>query len=92
MKIGDVLIGVVAGAAAGAIIGVLMAPNSGHDSRMKIIKNSTNAVDVIKSKFVEAISMFNSSIEAAKEAATEMRDMGKAKVAQVKSDNLPATQ
>jgi gas vesicle protein len=49
MKQGNVLIGLLAGVAAGAAIGVLIAPAKGSETRKKLAKNATD----LKAKFAE---------------------------------------
>ena len=51
MKTSKALLGIIAGVAVGAIIGVLMAPESGENTRKKIVSKSRGAVDDLKSKF-----------------------------------------
>lgn len=45
-----VVMGVLAGAATGAILGILFAPNKGSETRQKISKTSKDAVSDIKEK------------------------------------------
>jgi gas vesicle protein len=51
MNSGKVIIGALAGLAAGALIGILFAPDKGSESRHKIIKKGDDYLDSIKSKF-----------------------------------------
>ena len=50
MSSGKVLLGVLAGVAAGALIGILFAPDKGTETRKKIIEKGEDYVDGIKEK------------------------------------------
>jgi len=52
---GKVIIGLLAGAAAGAILGVLFAPDKGSETRRKIAEKSKDVKDDIKNKFDEIL-------------------------------------
>lgn len=51
MNSGKVILGALAGLAAGALIGVLFAPDKGSDSRHKIVKKGEDYLDSVKNKF-----------------------------------------
>jgi gas vesicle protein len=51
MNSGKVFLGALAGLAAGALIGVLFAPDKGSESRNKIIKEGEDYLDSIKKEF-----------------------------------------
>jgi len=51
MNSGKVIIGALAGLAAGALIGVLFAPDKGSESRHKIVKKGEDYLDSVKNKF-----------------------------------------
>lgn len=68
MRTSRALLGIVAGIAAGAIIGVLMAPDTGENTRKKIVSKSNSTVDDLKSKFNSLVDGFAAHKE-------EMKDM-----------------
>jgi len=51
MNSGKIILGALAGLAAGALIGVLFAPDKGSDSRQKIVKKGEDYLDSVKNKF-----------------------------------------
>jgi gas vesicle protein len=55
MKSGKVLLGVLAGVAIGATLGILFAPDKGSSTRKKISKKSDEYADELEKKFNEFI-------------------------------------
>jgi gas vesicle protein len=47
---GKIILGILAGAAAGALIGILFAPDKGMDTRKKIVHKGEEYVDNLKEK------------------------------------------
>ena len=86
MNTGKVVIGVIAGVAVGAILGVLFAPDKGSETRKKIAKKSSDTVEGLKEQLDELLCSFNEKFEAAKEEATDMYDKGKNKMEDIKKD------
>lgn len=66
MNTGKVVLGVLAGLASGAILGILFAPEKGADTRKKIAKNSKDKLDDLKSKYNDVIDQLSSKLETAK--------------------------
>ncbi|CAM4092319.1 MULTISPECIES: YtxH domain-containing protein [Flavobacterium] len=56
MKSNKALLGVVAGLAAGAVIGILLAPDKGENTRKKIAKKAEDLKDNIKEGYDDTIS------------------------------------
>jgi len=66
MSTGKVLLGVLAGVAAGALLGILFAPEKGTVTRGKILKKGEDYVDELKDKFSEFIDTVTEKFEAGK--------------------------
>ncbi len=66
MKAGKMLIGLVSGAALGAVVGLLFAPKKGKDIRKKIGDTSENYIKDAKNKFNEFSDTLNDKVEALK--------------------------
>jgi len=67
MTTGKVLLGVLAGVAAGAILGILFAPDKGSVTRKKISKKSKDYADAVKDKF-------NNIVEGASDKFSKMSE------------------
>jgi len=76
MKTSNVILGIAAGMAAGAIIGVLMAPSSGDDTRKKIVSKTQDAVVDLKNRFNSLVDGFvdhkEEMLQVAKNKVTDM--------------------
>lgn len=71
MSSGKVILGVLAGLAAGAVLGILFAPDSGVNTRKKIGRKSEEYIDDIKEKFNEFVDHVAEKVEKAKEEVKE---------------------
>jgi gas vesicle protein len=87
MSSGKILLGVLAGLAAGALLGVLFAPDKGTVTRKKIIKKSEDYAEGLKEKFDEFIDDINKKVEDVKNEAEKV----KSKAETIKKDVKPAT-
>jgi len=67
MSTGKVLLGVVAGLATGALLGILFAPAKGSDTRKKIAQKTGDAKDAVKDKFNEFIDSVSEKFSKVKE-------------------------
>jgi len=74
MSTGKVLLGIVAGAAAGALVGVLFAPHKGSVTRKKISRTTGNYADGLKEKFGEMVDSLTEKFEIVKEDVTEFAE------------------
>lgn len=74
MKSGKLLLGVLAGIAAGALLGILLAPEKGSDTRKKISKKGEDYADALKDKFHEFLHKSSESFEDAKEDVSDLTE------------------
>ena len=79
MSSGKVLLGLLAGVAAGALLGVLFAPEKGSETRKKISKKGEDYADVLKEKFNEFLESISEKFEKVKDDVTGYAENGKAK-------------
>jgi len=98
MNSGKVILGVLAGVAAGAALGVLFAPEKGSVLRQNISDRTNNYTDEIKSKFgslVDGLSEKYSSMKAGysglKEDAMDLASKGKTLYNDTKKDMKSAS-
>lgn len=74
MSKGNVLLGVLAGAAIGALVGVLYAPEKGSETRRKIAKKKDELIDGITNKFNNIIETVTESFDEVKEEAAGFKN------------------
>ena len=80
MSTSKVLLGVVVGLAAGAMAGILMAPDSGSNTRKKLSDRGQGMVDDLKGKFNDFLDGFMSHVETVKDEASDIADRAKNKI------------
>ena len=84
------LTGIIAGLTAGAILGILFAPEKGADIRKKIAKKSGNLTDKYKSKFDDLLDKLGKKYNVSTEQAEELISKGKEKIEDMKKDTRDA--
>jgi gas vesicle protein len=77
MTTGKLITGILAGAATGAILGVLFAPDKGTETRKKIAKRGTDLTDAIKNGFTTMSDAITNKYESIKEDTAELLEKGK---------------
>ena len=80
MRSGKVVLGVLAGVAAGAILGILFAPEKGTITRKKICDKSGDYSDAMKDKFNEFIDTVSEKYNKARENVSDFIEPDKTKV------------
>lgn len=73
MNSGKVILGALAGLTAGALIGVLFAPDKGSESRSKIVKKGEDYLDSVKQKFNSLLDTISGKYNGGK---VEVSDIG----------------
>lgn len=86
MNSSKVLFGVLGGVAAGALLGVLFAPEKGSKTRRKIMDKANDGVDVLKGKFDSVLGSMNEKYENIWQAKEELISEGEAKLNTVKNE------
>ena len=86
MNSGKLLAGVLLGAAAGAVLGVLFAPDKGSETRKLISKKGADLRDSFKTKMNDLVDDLTNQYEEAKDETGRLLDAGKEKVSSMKSD------
>jgi gas vesicle protein len=77
MKTGKLFLGVLAGAAVGATLGILFAPDKGYNTRKKIAKKTGAVVGEVEDKFHDVVDGIGQKFEAVKDEAIRMTKKGK---------------
>ena len=74
MSSGKVVLGLLAGVAAGALAGILFAPAKGSKTRRRILKKGENYVDTLKEKFDELFVGVNEKVEKVKDDVSNLTE------------------
>ncbi len=80
MNSGKVFLGVLAGAATGALLGVLFAPGKGSHTRKRISRKEEDLVTGLKDKFNEFIDGVSTKFEKVKEEPIDIANKAASKV------------
>lgn len=91
MKTSNVLVGVLAGVATGAIAGLLFAPGKGAETRKKVFKKGEGYVDALNEKINKFSDNISDKYYKAKEDVSDFTEKAEDKSKQVKKDSKAAT-
>ena len=80
------LLGFLAGAAVGSILGILFAPDKGTETRRKITETSGDLTDSLKSKFNDFVDSIKESYEGVRSQAEDLADEGASKMNTFKNE------
>ena len=84
MDTGKVVLGMLAGLAAGAALGILFAPAKGNETRRKIAQKGSDSIDDLKAKLDEMMDAMVEKFEEVKEETAEFFEKGKSKADDLK--------
>lgn len=92
MGSGKVLASVLAGAAAGAILGILFAPDSGTETRRKLAEKGSDLADSVKGKVGEYSDAISEKYDSVREKITGLASEGRDMLNQTKgaADSMKA--
>ena len=86
MSKGKLVTGILAGAAAGAILGILLAPDKGSETRKKITKKGNDLSGSVKDGIGKITDSINNKYQNIKGDAKEMMNVAKEKGKEFKED------
>jgi gas vesicle protein len=86
MSTGKVVVGVLAGLAVGALLGVLFAPDKGSETRKKIAKKGEDTVEGLKERLDELLKNFAEKFEAARADVGEALVESENHIKEIKKD------
>ena len=91
MKSGKVLLGVLAGVAVGALLGVLFAPDSGWNTRKRISKKAEDLTDDLREKFDEFLDSILVKADEVNEDVADFSENNRKKASEAKKETKTAT-
>ena len=84
-NVGGILLAFLAGSVVGTVLGIMLAPSSGSETRRKIKETSLEAKDKAMEKALGAKDKAMEKVEYVKSEATEIVERGKEKATGIKS-------
>lgn len=86
MKTDKVILGVLGGLAAGAILGILFAPDKGEKTRKKIKNKGIDYADELKYQYGETANSLSKKYDSIKQEGKSLLKEGKSKFENLKSE------
>jgi gas vesicle protein len=86
MSTTKVLISLIAGAAVGAVIGILFAPDKGTETRRKISEQGNDLADNLKGKFTDLVDGVKEKFSSMKSDAEDVAEKGYAAYNRTKAE------
>jgi gas vesicle protein len=87
MSAGKVLLGVLAGVAIGATLGILLAPDKGSETRRKIIEKGDEYVDGLREKISDVVDELSRKVEKTKATVEKVVDEVAQQAEKIRSAN-----
>ncbi|HEX7493751.1 MAG TPA: YtxH domain-containing protein [Bacteroidales bacterium] len=87
---GKVILGALAGITAGALFGILFAPDKGSKSRNKIVKKGEDYLDTVKEKFNTLLDTVAGKFDGGRIDISDIGKNGKTKSKDAKRDMQPS--
>lgn len=91
MNTGKIVLGVIAGVAAGALLGMLFAPEKGTETRKKISKKGLELKDELQGKFDDFLSSISEKFESVSNDGGHIAEKAKSKIENVKKEFKTST-
>ena len=86
MKSGQVFLGVLVGVAAGALMGIVFAPEKGSRTRKNMLNKGENYIDDLKGKFDDFLGSMNEKFENTRKEAEKVVSHGKTNFDEIKKE------
>ena len=86
MKTDKVILGVLGGLAAGALLGILFAPDKGEKTRKRIKRKSNEYADDLKEKYDSTVETVSKKYDSLKKESQHLFDEGVSKFKNVKKE------
>ncbi len=84
MSSGKIVLGILAGAAVGALAGILLAPEKGSKTRKRILRKGQDSLEDLKDEFDEFLESANDKFEKAIKETEDLIIRGKSKYEEAK--------